>query len=365
MSNTLALAKRILQQFSHDPRTVVLFIVAPVLALWLFSVMLGSPAYVPKIVGVDLPANVVQAIEDEDVSFVETGAAEARDLLANRQIDAVVSLEGDLLAVEVEGADASKTGAVMAVMQAALQQMGAGERAQALLEASRLLGSGTAHIEDKLTVTGIEVSYLHGSEDWNYFDFFGPVFIGIFIFVFVFLTSGMSLVTERTGGTMERLLATPIKPHELVCGYMLGFGIVSLVQAALGLWASITLIGFPTEGNLLFVIAITFSMALVSLTLGLLVSGLAKTAFQVIQFMVILVVPQILLSGIFDLSQAPEWMQVLSACLPVSHGAAALRDVMLRGADLSQIALDVGILWGFIVAFFVAATASFARRQTR
>jgi ABC-2 type transport system permease protein len=174
----------------------------------------------------------------------------------------------------------------------------------------------------------------------------------------------MSLVTERTGGTMERLLATPIKPHELVCGYMLGFGIVSLVQAALVLWASITLIGFPNEGNLLFVIAVTFSMALVSLTLGLLVSGLAKTAFQVIQFMVILVVPQILLSGIFDLSQAPEWMQVLSACLPISHGAAALRDVMLRGADLSQIALDVGILWGFIVAFFVAATASFARRQT-
>jgi len=215
-----------------------------------------------------------------------------------------------------------------------------------------------------MLISNVEVSYLHGSEDWNYFDFFGPVFIGIFIFIFVFITSGMSLITERTGGTMERLLATPIKPWQLVLGFCLGFGLVSLIQAAIVLWASISLVGFPNEGNMLTVVTVTFSLALVSLTLGLLVSGLARTPLQVIQFMLVLVIPQVLLCGIFDLSQAPGWMQVLSLCFPITYGAEALRDIMLRGASLVDVAGNLAILWGFIAVFFTLATISFAKRRT-
>lgn len=83
-------------------------------------------------------------------------------------------------------------------------------------------------------------------------------------------------MTERTGGTMERLLVSPIRPRELVSGYCLGFGAISLVQTAVILWASMAVIGFPNEGSLMFVVIITLSMALVSLTLGLLVSALAN-----------------------------------------------------------------------------------------
>jgi ABC-2 type transport system permease protein len=174
----------------------------------------------------------------------------------------------------------------------------------------------------------------------------------------------MSLISERTGGTMERLLATPIKPWQLVLGFCLGFGLVSLVQAAIVLWASITLVGFPNEGSILTVICVTFSLALVSLTLGLLVSGVARTPLQVIQFMLLLVVPQILLSGVFDLSQAPAWMQVLSQCLPITYGAQALRDVMLRGATLADIGGQLAVIWAFVVAFFLLATLSFMKRRT-
>jgi ABC-2 type transport system permease protein len=190
------------------------------------------------------------------------------------------------------------------------------------------------------------------------------VFIGIFIFVFVFITAGMSLVTERTGGTMERLLVSPIKSWQLVAGYCLGFGVVTIIQAGIVLASAIWLIGFPNEGNFALVIVITFSMALVSMTLGLLVSALARTAFQVIQLMILLVVPQILLSGIFDLDNAPTWMQVLSVCFPIRHGADALRGVMLRGEGLDGIGLSLVILWGFIVAFFIMAVLSFRVRRT-
>jgi ABC-2 type transport system permease protein len=141
--------------------------------------------------------------------------------------------------------------------------------------------------------------------------------------------------------------------------------VVSLVQAGVVLWACLTLIGFPNVGALPLVFLLTFSTALASLTLGLLVSGLAKTGFQVIQLMLLFVVPQILLSGLFDLSQAPAWMKVLSACFPITHAAEALRDIMLRGSDLAAVGLDLAILWGFIALFFLGAAASFNLRRSR
>ena len=440
MRSALALMKRILQQFRHDPRTVVMFIAAPVLVLWLFSVLLGGSGYEPKLAGVGLPKEVTGVLEGQEATFVEVDASTAADMLANREVDAILTLDGNgVLHVEVEGTDTSHTGAVMGVINTTVQEVAANQRekisddlaekldemvdaiaqmkdalqssfevigqlSEALAAAQAALSSSLppgmempempeadlpgisgmpetgmpdlsaipeepiipdiSDLEPQLIISDVELTYLHGSDDWNSFDFFGPVFIGIFIFTFVFITSGMSLITERTGGTMERLLATPIKPWQLVLGFCLGFGLVSLIQAALVLWACITLVGFPNEGSLVTVVTITFSLALVSLTLGLLVSGLARTPLQVIQFMLILVIPQVLLSGIFDLAQSPTWMQVLSKCFPITYGAEALRDIMLRGATLADVGGELGILWAFIVAFFLLATLSFAKRRT-
>ena len=320
-----------------------MFIVAPILILWLFSAMLGTSAPQAKLAVVDLPAPVVTALTGS-ASVTEMTSDQAATELAARDIDAIVTMDGTNLRVEVEGTNASTTGRTLAAIQSALKS----------------LAAGSASVVPSLTV-----AYLHGSADWTGFDYLGPVFIGIFIFVFVFITAGMSLVTERTGGTMERLLVTPIKSWQLVAGYCLGFGVVTVIQAALVLVASIWLIGFPNEGSFGLVILTTFSMAMVSMTLGLLVSGLARTAFQVIQLMILLVVPQILLSGIFDLTNAPTWMRVLSVCFPISHGAEALRSVMLRGDGIGTIGLNLAVLWGFIVAFFALATVSFRARRRR
>ena len=190
-----------------------------------------------------------------------------------------------------------------------------------------------ANIEDYVPIQDIDVSYLHGSEDWKMFDYYGPVFIGLFLFVFVFLTSGMSLVNERSSGTMTRFLATPVKSTQVLGGYTIGFGLLALVQVSIILWVALTFIGFPNEGSLGLVILTGVSMALVSVTLGLLVSGLASNPFQVIQLMLLFVVPQILLSGLFDLSSTPSWLQIISQCLPVTYGVDALRSVMLQGTS--------------------------------
>jgi ABC-2 type transport system permease protein len=378
MRSVLALTKRILQQFSHDPRTVALFIVAPCLALWLFSVLLTGSDYRPSIAAVDVSPDVVQALRDQNADVIEydtddSGVAE--DLLASQEIDAIITQDDGTLVVKVEGTDTSKTSATMSVVQAAMRQVVDGKREAVLATFDELKETVQAKLEHlgipiefpelDFVVTDVEITFLHGDDSWTYFDFFGPVFIGIFVFVFVFITSGMSLVTERTGGTMERLLTTPIRSWQLVAGYSLGFGLVSLIQACIVLFVCIFLIGFPNAGSLGLVVLVTFSMALVSLTLGLLVSALAKTALQVIQLMILLVVPQVLLSGIFDLSQAPTWMQVLSACFPISYGADALRDLMLRGVGFADVALNFAVLWGFIAVFFLLATLSFSLQRKR
>ncbi|MDR0888827.1 MAG: ABC transporter permease [Coriobacteriales bacterium] len=403
MTNAIALAKRIIQQFIHDPRTVVLFILAPCVALWLFSVIMGSPSYSPKLAGVDLPQTVVQVVQEQDCTLQQTDAAQASDMLANQQVDATLQMQGQTLQVTVEGADASKTSATVRVMQTALQQAIAQERQDIQQKAEDKLstlrdnlqtlqdnlsklqtqlgqlpnGAAIANnisipstedldasaIADQLQVSSMDVEYLHGSASWNGFSFYGPVLIGIFVFAFIFITSGMSLVTERTGGTMGRLLATPIKPWQLVLGYVLGFGLVSFIQAGIIISACIWLIGFPNEGSLAIVLLLTVSLTFVSLTLGLLVSSLARTSYQVIQLMIILVVPQILLSGVFDLSGAPVWLQGISACFPLTYGASALRNVMLRGEGIAAIAPNLLILWGFVVVFFILASVAFARRQ--
>lgn len=398
MHSMLAVARRVLQQFAHDKRTLAIMLLAPCIVLWLFSVLLGAPSYPPRIATVDLPSSYVEHLQNERCTITPTDAATAESLLQNNQVDAALSMgENRTLHVQVEGADASKTAATVATVRSALvetQRVGKDtltgqvdamrsdidsldfdidptvlarlpQDVRQSIDTASTIKNEIPDIDTAMPITDTQVSYLHGSESWTGFDFYGPVFIGIFIFVFVFLTASMSLLTERSGGTIDRLISTPIASWQIVGGYILGFGLLTCVQSALILWFCIQIIGFPNAGSLPLVVGITVSMALASLTLGLLVSGLARTPFQVIQLMLVFVVPQILLSGIFDLSQTPEWMQAIAAALPIYYGADALRDVMLRGADIAQVAGDLEAIWLFISAFFLLSCPIFAKKRVR
>lgn len=385
MRNTFAIARRVLSQFAHDKRTLALLFVAPVLVLWLLSVLLGTDAYEPRLATVDLPASFQTALEGQDARIVDTTEAEAERLLRANEADAVLRMRDDAtLELWAEGSDATKTAAAANVVAKALSeaQQEAADEMQADVEerkdgiADMLLAQGAAasplaeeldgldfDMAACLPVQDVETTYLHGTEDWKMFDFYGPVFIGIFVFVFVFLTSGMSLVNERGAGTMTRFLATPVKPVQILGGYTAGFGLLALVQAAVILFIALAFIGFPNEGPVWLVTLVVVSMALASVTLGLVVSGLAKSGFQVIQLMLLFVVPQILLSGLFDLASAPEWMQVLSQCFPITYGVDALRAVMLRGADFASVGFDLAVIWGFVALFFALAAVKFRKKR--
>lgn len=426
MRNALAIARRILVQFAHDKRTLGLLFIAPIVVLWLLTALLGQGDYEPRLAAVDLPHEYETCLLEKNAAVTIVDREEAERLLKANEIDAVLYVggdEGDTLIVWAEGSDSTKTSASLRVATEALADLRAdaadamkadvdakraeiedlklqaeqrrqealdrvGELREAfdnapdavkqqlgVSEESLDIDGDLASIEmpdmddfefelsDYLPVSDVEVSYLHGNDSWKMFDFYGPVFIGIFLFVFVFITSGMSLVNERSTGTMSRFLATPVKPVEVLGGYTLGFGALALVQSALIVTIALTLIGFPCEGHVAYVVLTAVSLALVSVTLGLLVSGFASSAFQVIQLMLLFVVPQILLSGLFDLSAAPGWLQAISACLPLTYGVDALRAIMLRGAGLTQIGLDLAVVWGFVVVFFALASLGFRKKR--
>lgn len=427
MTSVFAIVRRILTQFALDKRTLALLFVAPLVVLWLLSVILGADTVGPKIATVDLPAEFQTQFEQTDARITEANADEASTLLADNAVAAVLSMEGKhTLKVELEGTDSTKSAAVLAACAEALGEL----RGKAAEEMEAAVADKRAEVEDTIeeasqqreeasqqreeartALTGVMVSmpaearsslaealgglfnddaaealsaedfsmnvsnylpiedmetvYLHGNEDWRMFDFYGPVFIGIFLFVFTFITSGMSLVTERMGGTMTRFLATPVNAGQILGGYTLAFGLLAYLQSAIILWVALTFIGFPNEGNLGLVVFTCVSMAMVSVALGLLVSGLAATPFQVIQLILLFVVPQILLCGLFDLSGAPDWLAALSAFMPVTYGVDALRAVMLRGADLAAVGFDLAVLWGFLALFFALAAASFRKKRVR
>lgn len=389
MKRTWAVARRILEQFLHDKRTMVLLFIAPLIVLWLLSVLLGADSYAPKIATVDLPASFQKALDKQDAAIDNVSKAQAAQMLDDGDVDAVLRMDGTTLDIWAEGSDSTKTAAVAQVATKALEevQKEASEKMEANLEELKgqldelgktLAVTGVAAGISGLSIngdlldaaslsdiSGVETTYLHGNKDWRMFDYYGPVFIGIFIFLFTFLTSGMSLVNERSAGTMQRFLATPIRPAEILGGYVIGFGLLACVQSAVILFVALTFIGFPNEGNVGLVILMTVSMAMVSVTLGLLVSGLASSAFQVIQLMLLFVVPQILLCGLFDLSTAPRWMQVLGNCMPVTYGVNALRDIMLRGWGFDRIWDDFAVVWAFIVAFFILAALGFRKPHAR
>ncbi|MBD2870845.1 ABC transporter permease [Paenibacillus arenilitoris] len=332
-----ALVIRIVRQFLHDKRSMALLIVAPLLVLSLMYLVFNGDTYEPKIGTVQLPEAVSQTLGENgaDVTAYDS-EAEAEEALAEREVDAIIRLDGAAPAVKLEGSDPARNRAVMAAVQKAMQaQQGPG---------GSPAGAAQAPV----------IEYLHGSEDMSSFDNFGPVLIGLFAFFFVFLIAGVSFLKERTSGTLERLLATPLRRWEIVAGYMIGFGIFTSIQAALIAGYTIGVLGSLMAGSFGCVLLIMLLLSLTALSFGTFLSAFANTEFQMIQFIPLVIVPQVFFSGLFDLESISPWLRWLSYITPLKYGADALRGVMIRGEGWSAIAPDIGVLLALTLVFMAA-----------
>jgi ABC-2 type transport system permease protein len=205
---------------------------------------------------------------------------------------------------------------------------------------------------------------------------FAPAIVAFFIYFFVYLLTGVSFLRERTGGTLERLMATPVTRGEVVSGYTLGFGLFAMIQVAVLLaWALGTIhvpaigplpefaigLGIPVVGSPLLAYLVVVVLALGAVSLGIFLSTFARTELQVIQFIPIVLVPQFLLSGVlFPVNSLPEILQPLVVIMPLGYAVDALRLVFIAGADLASAALR----WDILVLAAVAVLFAFVASRT-
>ena len=143
--------------------------------------------------------------------------------------------------------------------------------------------------------------YAYGNADTGFFNKILPILIGFFVFFFVFLISGMALLRERTSGTLDRLLATPVKRYEIVFGYLLSYGVLAIIQTLVFVLVTILILGVQVVGNIGSLVVVNLLLALVALSFGILLSTFANSEFQMMQFIPIVVIPQVFFTGIISL----------------------------------------------------------------
>ncbi|MGS0441050.1 ABC transporter permease [Bacillus cereus] len=319
---------RIIRQFFRDKRSLAMMFGAPMLLLWLLSLVFTQKDYVPHIAVVDMPAQLVKVMKNQEASIYEYNTEKAMSELENQKVDAVIRLENGKMNIVLEGSDSSKNRAVLQILQKSTEK-------------------------NDVSIMKPEVNYLHGSKDFTMFDGLGPVLIGFFTFFFVFILSGVSFVRERLSGTLERLLSTPIKRWEIVVGYIIGFGIFAFIQSIIIVSFSVYILDLYVAGSIWLTLLITCMLSLTALTLGTFLSAYANNEFQMIQFIPLVIVPQIFFSGLFPIESMNKWLQMLGKLFPLTYGADAMRQVMIRNQGFTEIVLDFTVLLLFSILFAI------------
>jgi ABC-2 type transport system permease protein len=174
----------------------------------------------------------------------------------------------------------------------------------------------------------------------------------------------VSFLRERAQGTLERLMASPLRRGEVVVGYMLGFGLLALAQGAIVLLFSLFVLHIHNEGNAALVFLVEALMAIAAVNLGIFLSLFARSEFQAVQFIPLVILPQALLSGIlFPVSQEPRVLQYASSVLPLTYAVNAMRDITIRGAGLAtgSLQLDLAVIGLFAVALVPLAAMTLRR----
>jgi ABC-2 type transport system permease protein len=370
-----ALVRRITTEIRRDRPSLGLLFVAPLIITGLVTFILRAGVTPTPTVAIvnELPTPQAAAVGDALTTALEGGgmtvyAADdetaARHALETGQVSVALILPADIatggaITFITLGVDPTAEGnqvamVTRAVLQAAAQATGAA-----------------------VPATAVETVYGEGRDDP--IAPFAPAIVAFFVYFFVYVLTGVSFLRERTGGTLERLLATPVTRGEIVAGYTIGFGLFATLQVAVLLVWALGSVSFPSIGPIpafsiglgiqvagspLLAYLVVLLLALGAVSLGILLSTFARTELQIIQFIPVVLVPQFLLSGVlFPVASLPAVLQPLVLLMPLHYAVDALREVFIRGADLSSatVQLDLGVLALVAVLFAVVASLTIRR----
>ena len=339
-----AVARRIVLQFRHDRRSLALLFVAPMVVLTLVGALWGSPStsMVRVVSAGDVDPQLFQALRGTDIELTALDRDAALEALKAGRADAMIEFAENSATVTLEGSDPTRTGAIVGQVQAALTNV----------------------ILDVPLGSFVKVTYLYGGPGYGLLDYLAPVLIAVFAFFFIFLLSTVSFLRERTSGTLERLLATPLTRGELVLGYLGGFALFALLQALVILAFTVFVLKVQYRGNLATIFVVEAVLVVGAVSLGLAISAFARNELQAVQFVPLVLLPQVFLSGfLVPVDQLSDVLRAIAAVLPLTYANEALRSVMVKGYPLTDplIVRDVGLLAAFAVVMAVAAVVSIRR----
>lgn len=194
------------------------------------------------------------------------------------------------------------------------------------------------------------------------FQHAGPPLLGLFPFVTMFLVTSITMLRERTSGTLERLMTLPLGKLDLLAGYGLAFALVAVVQATIVSLLAFGALDLHVAGPRLLVVALAVANAVLGTALGLFVSAFAQTEFQAVQFMPAMVFPQILLCGLFvGRDQMATWLRWISDALPLTYAYDALAHTASDTLG-TRFAVDVAVVCGCIVLALALGAVTLRRR---
>ncbi len=374
---TFAISRRIADMFRRDHRSLALMFVAPIVIMALLGWVIRDQAPPSATVAIVNQAGAGGQVAAQGLSAALTGAGmtvtfdtsnenAARDELRGGTVDVAVILQPKTGApTPLPGQVAINVLVLTPGLSPAEDSARIGELRSAL--AAALGDSGPTITQESIYGTG------------NFFDAFTPALVGFVVFFLVFILTGISFLRERVGGTLERLLATPVRRLEIVVGYSVGFGIFALIQVALvmlfvlgtihidaiGPLPEVNLgLGVASAGSPLLAFVITLLLAICAVNLGIFLSTFARTEFQILQFIPLVIVPQGLLSGIFwPTDSLPGVLQPIAWVMPMTYGIDGLREVLIKGSGIDAWAVQLDLLVLAGIAIFLAALATLTIRR--
>ncbi len=374
----LGVTKKTLRALKHDRRTAGFLVFMPLFMIAIFGYTFGGDLEDVEVAIVNLDEGGPDGSVAEDIiGELSSGptlsldvmegatAADAEDAVRDADAWAAIvfprnfTLDADAAVKSMLAGGVAMPGLVTVYVDATNPNIAQAVLAELLEATQKVLAADYGLIPP--IVVGEERVY---GEDAEFIDFFAPGVMGLAAMMVTFMLSIISFVHERSTGTLDRLLATPVTEGEIVGGYALALGVVALAQSVVILVTAVLLFDVNVEGSILLVLATILLLGIGSQGLGFLLSSIAKNEFQAVQFMPIILFPSILLAGVFwPIEAVPELLRPVSHFIPLTYAVEGCRSVMIRGWDIGGVWPQLLVLAGFAVATLVLSAYSLKRRR--
>ncbi|MDF2544506.1 MAG: transport system permease protein [Herbinix sp.] len=324
---TLFIMRRIIVQTINDKRSLGLILIVPLFLFTLIYFLLGETDYHAVIAHNGMPSQLIEVIEAEAVTVKELSIEAGMEEVKEKKIDALLYKEGDETVLLMETNDTVKAGVIQKAIQKGIK---------------------------KLNPAGVmRVDFLYGDSDDTMFNSLGYVLLGVISFFLIFILAGISFVRERTNQTMERLMITPVKRWQVVLGYTLGFGVFAMLQSIILLCYVTGILNMTILGSIILAGFVMILLSMSAVCIGAFCSIFANNEFQIMQFIPVVVIPQIFFSGLISLDTLPYNLGILSKIMPVYYACNALEGIIVKGAGIKDVLSSVVALILFIGLFFV------------